>query len=105
MQSVLNKFQYNYLLISESLRIMNEVMVLLNPRILQQETASIIQPLNESSVDVVDEKAMKIDELDAKIDTGSVSLPNQSPPDVQTWLKCEEFKGNINGKLEEKLAK
>ena len=33
-QKVMDKFQHNFDLIAESLRIMNEVMVLLNPRML-----------------------------------------------------------------------
>ena len=32
--SVMKKFELNYLLISDSLRIMNDVMVLLNPKII-----------------------------------------------------------------------
>ena len=64
---VLTKFQYNYLLISESLRIMNEVMVLLNPRMLEKETKSIITPtLNEMSRDepINNEKKARIVEID-----------------------------------------
>lgn len=34
-QNVLKKFEFNYLLIADSLRIMNDVMVLLNPKIIQ----------------------------------------------------------------------
>ena len=35
-ENVLKKFDFNYLLIADSLRIMNDVMVLLNPKIIQQ---------------------------------------------------------------------
>ena len=37
--SVMKKFDFNYMLISDSLRIMNDVMVLLNPKIIQQQQA------------------------------------------------------------------
>ena len=51
-QRVLTKFRFSYLLISESLRIMNEVMVLLNPKMLEKEVAGTITPkLNEQSID------------------------------------------------------
>ena len=33
--NVLKKFEFNYLLIADSLRLMNDVMVLLNPKIIQ----------------------------------------------------------------------
>ena len=46
-EKVLNKFQYSYQMISQSLRIMNEVMVLLNPKILHSGHAQ----LNEQSFD------------------------------------------------------
>ena len=50
--STLTKFRFSYLLISESLRIMNEVMVLLNPKMLEKEVAGTITPkLNEQSID------------------------------------------------------
>jgi hypothetical protein len=38
---VLNKFSYSYELIAESLRIMNDVMVLLNPRMLNTISSTI----------------------------------------------------------------
>ena len=46
-EKVLNKFQYSYQMISQSLRIMNEVMVLLNPKILHSGHPQ----LNEQSFD------------------------------------------------------
>ena len=42
-EAVLKKFDYNYLLIADSLRIMNDVMVLLNPKIIQNQRKSQAQ--------------------------------------------------------------
>ena len=86
MLAVLTKFQHNYLLISESLLIMNEVMVLLNPRMLEKETAVIISPnLNEESKDepVKGKQMINVTHLGETKKSENLNIvQNVTPPEV-----------------------
>lgn len=64
---------------------MNEVMVLLNPKMLEKEVAGTITPvLNEQSIDepVKEDFAMKIDDSAVPSDKGGVTIVQTmtSPP-------------------------